>query len=116
MAIEALVRPGDELSVEAPLAAAGLVSCRQEDGLPVGIKGEGNPPDATASVAAQFLHIRVPGASEGVGMRPAELRALPLEQGSPCETRIPNVVRERIKLGVEGVKELNDPRSCIQAI
>ena len=109
MAIEALVRPGDELSVEAPLAAAGLVSCRQEDGLPVGIKGEGNPPDATASVAAQFLHIRVPGPCEGVGMRPPELRALPLEQRGPCENGVLNVVRERIELGLKRVEELHNP-------
>ena len=37
-------------------------------------------------------------------MRPAELRAFPLEQGGPGENGVLDFVRERIELGLERVK------------
>jgi hypothetical protein len=116
MAIEALVRPGDELPVEAPFAAAGFVSRREENGPPVGVEGEGDPPDATPGKASQFLHVRVPGPAQGVGMRPAKLRAFPLEKGGPCENGVLHIVRERIELGLKRVKELDDPMSCLHIV
>jgi hypothetical protein len=109
MAIEALVRLRDKLPVEALLAAAGLVAGRQENGLPVAIKGEGDAPDATAGVASQFLHVRGPRSSQGVGMRPAELRAFLLEKGGPCENGVLDLLRERIELGLKRGEELDDP-------
>jgi hypothetical protein len=74
MAVEAVVRPRDQPSVEALLAAAGLVSDRQQNGSPVAIERESDAPDAAAGMAAQLLHVRVPRLLQRVGIRLAELR------------------------------------------
>ena len=78
-----------------------LFSFSVKNGLPFGIKGEGYAPDAATGVTSQFLHVRVPGPSQGVGMRPAELRAFPLEKRGPCENGVLDFVRELIELDLK---------------
>lgn len=41
--------------VEALFAASGLVASNKNNGLPLGIKGEGNAPDASISTKSKLL-------------------------------------------------------------
>ena len=75
--------------------------------MPVGIECKGDAPDATGGGAAQFLHVCMLRAGQGVGMRSSERRPLALEEQHPREDRVLNLRAEFVELRLKLIGEGN---------
>ena len=64
---------GDELTIKALLASAGLVACHQQDRPPLRIESERSTPFAVCSFEPQLFHVGVLRPLKRISMRPAEL-------------------------------------------
>src|ERR1019366_5150542 len=80
MGVETVVGLPDQLAVESFLAHARLVAVHEQDRLALCVEGEGHSPFAIRRAEAQFLHVRVAGAVQGVNAGPPQLRAEPLKK------------------------------------
>ena len=109
MTIEALIRLGDEPSVEASLADTRLVARNEKDGPTLGIEGEGNPSDAVRGIAAQFLHVRVLRSGERIRIRSSEPRPLAFQKLRTGQNDVLNRFRITIELVLESVEERDRP-------
>lgn len=77
MFIETSVGNRNQVSVEAALIAAGFIPCDEDNGFAFWIEREGGTPLPVSGRKTQFLHIRMPRASELVRVRPGETRSIP---------------------------------------
>ena len=59
MGIETLVRLIDQRSIEALFANPGFVAGYKQDGLSLGVKGKGHPPDTIRRIEPKLFHIGV---------------------------------------------------------
>ena len=101
MAVEPIVRPGDERLVEPLLAATRLVPADEQDRLPIGVECEGDALDAIGGVAAQFLHVGMLRPGQGVRMGSPEHGSFPLEQQRPGEDRVLHLLWQGIEFRLE---------------
>ena len=106
---EALLGPGDKLSVKAPFASAGFVSANEENGFSVGVEGERDAPNAIIRIAPQLLHVRVLRTYEGIGMRSSELRTKLFEQSSFRGNGCFGLPRQHVEFGFKIRMELDCP-------
>src|SRR3989304_551160 len=75
MLIKARVRFFDELAIKPLFAAARFIPAHQQNGLPLGVEGEGDAPHAVRSVEPKFLHVCVTRSFQRIHARPAQCRA-----------------------------------------
>jgi hypothetical protein len=101
MAGKAGVRLGDQRLVEPLLRHPRFVTCHQHDGTAFGIERERHAPDPIVRRKPQFLHIAMFGASERIGMGPAQHRPRQLEKPGCRKQFDANSVGQSLELGVE---------------
>jgi hypothetical protein len=75
---KALVGHRNQPPVKAGFTHAGLVSGGKEYRLALRVKGKRYAPDTIRRIEPQFLHVRMPGAVQRIGMRAAQLRPVDL--------------------------------------
>jgi len=109
MIVEALLGPGDKLSVKAPFASAGFVSANEENGFSVGVEGERDAPGAIIRIAPQLLHVRVFRTFKSIGMRSSKLWTKLFEQSGFRGNGGFGLPRQRIKFGVKSRVKLDRP-------
>lgn len=107
MLVEAFIRPGDQLPVEALFVDTCFVSRRQQNSLLLRIESEGDTPHTIICIASQFFHVRVFGTFQSIRIRPLQTRADHCQQFDPDEDRILHRFGKAIELPVECVMKLN---------
>lgn len=74
MSVEAFISFGNELPIESPFAAPGLVAPTQNDAFAFRVEGERESPNTIRRIEAQFFHVRVARALQRVHPRAPKLR------------------------------------------
>src|SRR3546814_17399113 len=109
MCIKALVCFLDQGLVESPAAHPGLIASYKQDGLPLRIKGKGNPPDAVSRIKAKLLHVGMARSLQRVHARAPQFRAECLKKLCLRKQFVLHIGWQRIEFRVEGRIKLNFP-------
>src|SRR3546814_7425817 len=80
------------------VCSSDLVTGHQQDGLPLEIKGKGNPPHAVSRVEPKLLHVGVARPLQRVHPRPAQLWAEGLKKFCLRKELVLHLGRQRIEL------------------
>ena len=109
MRLKARIRFVNQLPIKPLLAHAGFVPGDKQNRVAPGIEGKGHAPHSVRGVKAQFLHIRVARAFQGIHSRPPQLRSELLEQPSMRQNLILNVDWELTPFRFEFIREVDAP-------
>jgi hypothetical protein len=107
MIIKSPVGSLEQLPIKPLFTDAGFVPGNQKNGLASGVKGKGNAPDTVRRIDPQFLHVRVAGPVECIDVGPAKQRTYDFERTGKGTDFILHVFRQRVKLRIEILRELN---------
>ena len=113
MLLEAAIRYIDQIPVELVLRDSGLVATNQQNGLSLHIEREGHPPCTVLGMESKFLHVRVLRPLQCVHVRPAELRAKPLQKSAQRENLPADSVGQPRKLGRKFLVETYRPSTFV---
>jgi hypothetical protein len=85
MSSESKVRFADQFAVKSLVGAAGFISCREQNGLTLQIKSEGDAPLAIRCAEAKLLHVRMTGVGERIDAGPPPAVVRIAEAGTPAQ-------------------------------
>jgi hypothetical protein len=109
MRLKARIGFVNQLPIKPLLAHAGFVPGDKQNSVAPGIEGKGHPPHSVRSVKAQFLHIAVARAFQGIHPRPPQLRTELFEQPSMRQNLILDIDWELIPFRFQFVREVDVP-------
>lgn len=109
MTVEALIRFGDELTIEALFAPARFIPSDQKNGPPHRIKSERHSPDTISGLKSKLLHICVTRALQCVDSRPSQLRPQSLNKADKRQQFVLNVLVQNPELGHEILMQIDKP-------